>query len=362
MKSVIVLGAGASVGFGVPTMDRFIDAAEDLKNSRASGITQQSFDLFFDAVQDKFQQLHSKSSVNLDNIEAVFGLIEMARLLGRLPGFDKEQIAALGTAVRTVLVETVLLTGQFEYSQTHGWLPPTDYMSLAGYLDRQRQSRGDNELVFITFNYDLGLDFALHWSNFEIDYGLGDHIGPSAVKLYKLHGSLNWITCRVCQHVRPVRFDRIFESYSGTRSIHAPTEKFPIDPRRAHPKFGPHCPGDDPPFQITLVPPSWNKTQYWQQLAGVWSAAAKELSAVPEITVIGYSLPDSDSFFRDLLALGLEGQTRVRAFKVVNPDAQVFAKLKNLLGPQLVTRFHADPNRFEDWVRATYGTSPRIRG
>jgi len=31
---------------------------------------------------------------------------------------------------------------------------------------------------------------------------------------------------------------------------------------------GPHGPGDALPFDVALVPPSWNKTQYWQQLAG----------------------------------------------------------------------------------------------
>src|SRR6185437_16262326 len=108
--------------------------------------------------------------------------------------------------------------------------------------------------------------------------------------------------------------------------MHAPTAKFPIDPRRAHQSLGPHCPGDDPPFEITLVPPSWNKTQYWEQLGEVWSAAARELSTAQEITLIGYSLPDSDSFFRDLLALGLEGPTRLRAFNIVNPDATVGPK------------------------------------
>jgi len=204
MKHVIVFGAGASVSLGVPTMDRFIDAAEDLRSSNAAGITQGHFDLFFDVLQNRFRQLHAKSTVNLDNIEAVFGLIEMARLLRRLPGFDPEQIETLGAAVRTVLVETVMLTGAFEFSRDRGWLPPRDYLSVVGHLDNRRQKGDGDQLAFISFNYDLGLDFALHWSNFTIDYGLGDHQPNDAIQLYKLHGSLNWITCKICRKVRRV--------------------------------------------------------------------------------------------------------------------------------------------------------------
>ena len=340
-------------------MDHFIDAAEDLKNGRASGVTQADFDLFFDVLQNKFRQLHAKSTVNLDNIETVFGLVEMARLLGRLPGFDKTQIEALATAVRTVLFETVMLTGKFVFAD-RGYVPPKDYLSVAGHLDHERQNRGADRLVFITFNYDLGLDFALHWSNFSIDYGLGDPVPSEPVQLYKLHGSLNWISCKVCHKIRAVAWDRISQAYAGTRSLGATRAKFPIDPRRAYQGLGPHCPGDLLPFEIAMVPPSWNKTQYWQQLGGVWSAAARELSAAHEITLIGYSLPDSDSFFRDLLALGLEGETRLRAFTVVNPDPQVAPKLERLLGPEVKPRFKADLRKFEDWVDATYGASPRI--
>jgi hypothetical protein len=359
VKRVIVFGAGASASMGVPTMDRFIDAAEDLKNARAPGITQAHFDLFFDVLQNKFRQLHAKSAVDLDNIETVFGLIEMARLLGRLPGFDQKQIEELATAVRTVLFETVMLTGAFDFSAERGYSPPRDYLSVAGYLDRQRQNRGDDRLVFITFNYDLGLDFALHWSNFSIDYGLGDQVPPESIQLYKLHGSLHWISCKVCHKIRAVSWDRISQAYAGTRSLHASSAKFPIDPRRAYVGLGPHCPGDALPFEVALVPPSWNKTQYWQQLSGVWSAAARELSAAHEIILIGYSLPDSDSFFRDLLALGLEGETRVRAFTVVNPDPKVAPKLERLLGPEVKPRFKQDERKFEEWVKSTYGTSPR---
>jgi hypothetical protein len=359
VKHVIVFGAGASAGFGVPVMDKFIDAAEDLQTNPRGGVTSSAFNLFFDVLQNKFRQLHAKSTVNLDNIEEVFGLVEMARLLGRLPGFDSAQIEELAIAIRTVLIETIQLTGRFEYSRDERWLPPGDYLSVVGQLDRKRQTGEGDDTSFISFNYDLGFDFALHWSDFPIDYGLSKAT-RDAVPFYKLHGSLNWITCKICSAVRAIPLDQVIRAHSGARSMHQEKVLLPLDPRRAHQLIGPHCEGDDRPYEITLVPPSWNKTQYWRQLSAVWAGAARELAAAQEITVIGYSLPQTDSFFRDLLALGLEGPTRVRGFKIVNPDAEVAARFVRLLGPEFRGRFRSETQTFEQWVEANYGANSRI--
>jgi hypothetical protein len=358
MKQVIVFGAGASVGFGVPTMDRFIDTADDLRAMPGSLVTQADFELFFDVLQNRFRQLHAKSTVNLDNIESVFGLIEMARLLGRLPGFDLVQIEELASAIRTVLVETVQLSGKFNYSEEERWSPPPDYLAVAAHIDHEIERRGD-DIALISFNYDLGMDFALHWSRLPIDYGLGQPT-RDAVRLFKLHGSLNWVTCRKCGAVRAILMDRIIKAHAGPRSLQSKSVMLSLDPRRAHDTIGPHCPGDDRPYEITIVPPSWNKTQYWKQLSNVWSAAAQELAAAQEITLIGYSLPETDSFFRDLMALGLEGPTRVRSFTVVNPDPDVAVRFERLLGPEVRRRFHAKVQTFEDWIRETYGANPQV--
>lgn len=355
-----MLGAGASVGFGVPTMNAFIDAADELRTGSRGHVSDAHFARFFDALQDRFKRLHAKSTINVENIESIFGLVEMARLLGRLPGFAKEEIEELAVSLRTVLLETIVHTGTFEFSREQRWLPPQEYLSLAGHFDRERQTLQGDDLAFVTFNYDLGLDFALHWSNLTIDYGL-EGSPRDSVALYKLHGSLNWVACRACHAVRVVSMDNIFRSYAGARAIARDSARLSLDPRRAHSTLGPHCPEDHSPFDVCLVPPSWNKTQYWESLGSVWSAAARALSEAHEIVVIGYSLPESDSFFRDLLALGLEGPTRVKAFTVVNPDESVGGRFERLLGPEVRARFSAKQQSFANWVRENYGASPRVR-
>ena len=71
-----------------------------------------------------------------------------------------------------------------------------------------------------------------------------------------------------------------------------------------------------------LVPPTWNKGGYRGVLASVWQQAANELSEAQRIFVVGYSLPETDSFFRYLYALGTLGPKRLRRFWVFDPEPE----------------------------------------
>ncbi len=75
--------------------------------------------------------------------------------------------------------------------------------------------------------------------------------------------------------------------------------------------------------------------------------------------VIGYSLRPSDIFFRDLLALGLVGGTRLRKFTVVDPDAAVAARFQELLGPDARPTFEHIAGNFEDFAIQKFGKPKR---
>ena len=70
-----------------------------------------------------------------------------------------------------------------------------------------------------------------------------------------------------------------------------------------------------------IVAPSWTKTVGQKLLEPIWKEAAVELSSASHVYIIGYSLPPTDRFFRDLLSLGLQGGTTVERLWVFNPDA-----------------------------------------
>lgn len=55
-------------------------------------------------------------------------------------------------------------------------------------------------------------------------------------------------------------------------------------------------------------------------IARVWRAAAEELEQAHQIMIAGYSLPESDGFFRYLFALGVDSATLLRRIVIINPD------------------------------------------
>lgn len=331
-------------------MASFMDAAEETRAEMKDGELAEAFDQFFDLVQGRLQLLHAKSSLSLQNIETVLGLVEMAELVQRLPGTEVADIRRLANATRMVLAETIESRTRFDFTE-NSWRPPAEYLRIAKSIAELRSGGVTASVACITFNYDVALDFALHWTDLDIDYGL-DHTSAGSVPLLKLHGSLNWGQCTKCSTVRAVALGQVFQ----TTHVH-PRFKGKLALRATHSlnQMLPHCPEDLPRRVPAIVPPSWNKTQYHKAFRSVWARAAQEISEAREIYVIGYSLPPTDSFFRDLLALGLAGASRLRRFEVVNPDALVSGRFRELLGPEVRERFQGSESSFTDWASSKFG-------
>jgi hypothetical protein len=107
-------------------------------------------------------------------------------------------------------------------------------------------------------------------------------------------------------------------------------------------------PSKSPP---TIVPPTWNKTEYAPSIAAVWREAAKQLSDAENIFVCGYSLPETDTFFKHLFALGAVGNKLINRFWVFDPDLGVAARFRALLGTGASARFQFHLGNFRDMIR-----------
>jgi hypothetical protein len=101
-----------------------------------------------------------------------------------------------------------------------------------------------------------------------------------------------------------------------------------------------------------LIPPTWNKTEYHRTLSIVWQKAAQVLSEAHNIFVIGYSMPESDTFFRQLYALGTVGSFPLQRFWVFNPDSSglVMGRFQALMGSGALDRFQPYPLTFMDAI------------
>src|SRR5258708_7124572 len=94
-----------------------------------------------------------------------------------------------------------------------------------------------------------------------------------------------------------------------------------------------------------LAPASWDKTEYQDILQPVWSQAVSELQRATRICIIGYSLPESDAYFKYLLTLGLSENHGLYKFIVVD------------LAPRSLSMFNseiAQPSRLTKTLRERY--------
>ncbi len=333
-KTVFILGAGASKQAGVPLMAGFLREAEDLLRlgKFRDPEIQRRVEIVLQA-RNTLQTVHSKSQFDIWNVEAVFAAFEMAHILQRFGNYTAEEIANLTRAMNTTIVNTVEETLRFPKSGNDIGIPEP-YNTFVDLIQRLRQEvEPPHTVAVITFNYDLALDYALDYARVKYDYALEEKelSNEFTVPLLKLHGSLNWGRCQNPECKEVVAWP-IMQA-ANHRWVSALDQYSP-----AFLKIGSkitqlqHC---DQPVESepVIVPPTWNKSEHQLALSRVWARAAYELSEAENIFVSGYSLPDTDFFFKYLYALGSVGEVILRRFWVFDPDIGIEAKYQKLLGP-----------------------------
>ena len=155
----------------------------------------------------------------------------------------------------------------------------------------------DRVNTIITFNYDLLVEDSLDRLGLAYDYGLRSSSvvfdstarckqtsDSQAMKVLKLHGSVNWAAFDEQLKVK------VYGDYEAVLNAN----RSPL-----------------------LVPPTWRKA--FSELSAVWDDAVGSLQTATRIIIIGYSMPSTDQHFKYLLAAGLQGNISLRTLLFVNP-------------------------------------------
>jgi hypothetical protein len=279
----------------------------------------------------RLQVVHSKADLDLVNLESVFGAFEMARLLGSFADAPEIEVERLSDDMRQVIKITLEQTMMVD---THSPVLPYGYGRLAGLLASRKESQMQDSVI--TFNYDTALDYCLVEKFPRVDYGLGEGENEGGFPLLKLHGSLNWASCKVCKRTvsRPVELKERGVGHNTTRRFFL-----------ADPDPGECC--NQRRLYPAIVPPSWDKAEYRASVGSVWKRAASVLAAARNVVIIGYSLPESDSFFRYLFALGTVGPELLERLWLINPSEEVCDRFERLVGPGAQRRFRWYNQRFD---------------
>lgn len=328
--TVSILGAGASVGAGAPMMSNFIERSEDLLFDRRN-VSRGDFESIINFVH-ALRDLRLYSSIDPRNIEDLYGYIEMDYILGQLG--KKADSESLRKSLVKLISETIDYTMKFSIHDGNGKLYPHEsYMKYIGEL--ASAIKAGNKYCFISFNYDLALEFALLAHGIKYNYCLDGPEANDEVAVLKLHGSLNWVKGQnlVGSKISHIDLKEIFENprnkpdevlveNDGARLLMSK-----IIGRHMH---GP----DSDDFEVVgpvIIPPVANKISSQKELSNIWTQASAYLSRASHLHIIGYSMPVSDYYFKYLLAVGIKNsEAHLRTVSVVNPDKTVRARVEDM--------------------------------
>ncbi len=330
-------------------MRDFLDESYRLRRYTEIELDRSAFDLVFEAITS-LNGVFAKSQLELRNVESVFAAFEMATLFGKLGDLAEDRIPTLVPALKKVILETIEVTQEFRNVEER-ILPSLEY-EWFGQLVGQLAKAG-HDVAVLTFNYDIGLDFAFQTQSLSYSSALKEDAENAQVELLKLHGSVNWAQCNKC--------GKVTIKGLGTPTSGLIARDKDIARLRPSRLIGAiHCSGAEreQPFIVPLiVPPTWNKSEHYSAISPVWRRAAERLGQAENIFVIGYSLPQTDQFFRYLYALGTMGPSRIQRFHVFNPDRDVAQRYQQLLGPIAKERYRLNPDENGKYPTGTFGSA-----
>jgi hypothetical protein len=185
------------------------------------------------------------------------------------------------------------------------------------------------EDTIISLNYDIILDNALLEERGQVNYGtevrraskvyrLWRHVDPRQsiqVPLYKLHGSLNWLYCPICQELD------ITEGQKGAL--------FTFDD--AQPA---HCVDCGCPYETLIITPTLLKSYANGLLVEVWRCAEKRIVRADHLVFIGYSLADADIEIKCMIKRATYRRLRpkVTVVDIEPPDSGLAERYRRLFG------------------------------
>lgn len=345
--TVFIMGAGASCDSGTPVLRDFLRETRELYKRRADLHYRAEFDLLIDWL-DRLRTSEVHVAFNRDNLEDVYSAIELGRQMG-LDGF-----VDLSSAIRRVVLETL---DQVPMS----WSGNANLRQIAYDLFSRRLGQRASERVrifkgrpprpdsVITLNYDILLETSLQSAGVAFDYCL-DGGQRDGIAVLKLHGSLNWLRCRRCgesfQVVLPQEAIALLETNQAASDarLRMTTEVLPQVSCKKCQAIG--------EFDPILIPPTWSKALDPGCITSVWREAHRALGTAARIVFIGYSLPETDSFFRHLLTLGLRANSELEEVQVVDPSSEdlFVQRYRAIFSANRRGSVHFYKSRFSDYM------------
>jgi NAD-dependent SIR2 family protein deacetylase len=308
-KTVFILGAGFSVDAGIPMQGELLsnilayDLTDDLAKCRRRLLR----------FIKKTYCLNRKQAAKID-LEDIYTPIHQSISNNEyIKSYSPDNLKSIENDLNR-LVSHVIDNGKIEFNSSY------DY--IENFVDKLIQDKcaapSTDHFSIISLNWDIVLDKRLFTAFYHgaIDYcchctGIDNEnkIMPSliakakdipSIKLLKLHGSLNWVTCPKCQ--------RVFINKKEKAALKAFTGETMC-------RF---CNGVL--LNAALLLPSFQKDLAKFHFQHIWNQAGIELSEATRIVFVGYSFPLADFDFRSLITKHLNADVKVDIVTYYQPQ------------------------------------------
>lgn len=336
-KTVYILGAGFSIEANAPSQEKLIEKIFEVAENDPF--------VFNDGALDRFETF-LRTTLNIpDNrfkeipLEDIFTPLDKC-LLNNISfrNLDVKQVAETRELIYYLIGKTlqhILRNSPKRYIDTfaekiveeskkrlnHNYRD-IDSVSVIStnwdiLLDNSIKSILDND-----FENKCVVDYCSRISSFEINdesvkpgleiLGKGGYI----VKLIKLHGSLNWLTCPKCSRIYVDFYNKIaVDQYNMHKTCRHCDKNFGLA-SRAH------------RLQSNLIMPTFLKNLESTQYKVLWRAAESEISEADKIVFIGYSLPYADFEMRQLLSRMTKNNAKIEVVDFGEEDTPQIIDLK----------------------------------
>jgi hypothetical protein len=331
---VIFLGAGASAPFGFPLTKGILPwVLKSISNNTLFGnesLRRTELKELINVIMPGLEQWQAGTSSSGES-EGLPLITDVLSLIDHLALNSNAASASLSSAKLTMLrklleraifealvrdysVNALDLPAQFQenqgIAQERGFTfegdsqAPTLLTTLGDWIQSEFES---GKVTIISTNYDIAAETELFkriqfeniWSSVDFGFDVRDPITGRIVPrpdnplfaVYKLHGSLNWLRCDLCDHV--------YVNPAGAIAYLAFLENAG-DAGLCHCGFA--------PLRHVMVAPSIVRDVRDPNLLQVWRNSLEAMRVADEWIIIGYSMPPEDIAIRSLFLRALNSR------------------------------------------------------
>ncbi|HKP76341.1 MAG TPA: hypothetical protein VJT67_12510 [Longimicrobiaceae bacterium] len=307
-RIALFLGAGASFTFGVPlTQDLLGEIITGCKSRRLfsrSGDADQYCNELLHHLKELLPGL--TDTIKLPLVTDLISLIDYSLSMSTTPilGMDQRGLLRLRELLARAIAEIVAV---------QPWELP-----VYQQYDRWLRALADSASVSVlTTNYDIIAERPVLlrlWGRYleeapmyaELDFGFGWRIPYSGViqrrpvsspiSFFKLHGSVNWLGCEVCEHIYINHWAPISAFGGSLFGVSATSDG----------ALTCHC--DHGPLTPVIVAPSLVRDIRNANLLEIWKNALESLREADEWVIVGYSFPPEDLAIRSMFMRAWRGR------------------------------------------------------